>query len=249
MDARSYGRGRAEKERAHVTAATRGMPADELRRHQQEAARVRNAHKDSIAARRAMAQQTPAAPTTQEHTMTTTHDDATDFLLGGEKIRSAKFETVNDTVKGTILDANVRQQTDISTGELLTWDDGKPKNQLVITLQTDLREPVAVGEDPDDGRRRVYVKGSTKNESKSMTVAVREALRAAGAGRLEIGATLAVRYTGDGVATTRGFTPPKQYTAKYEPPAKTDDFFSAPTAATPPAAAARAPLNDSEPPF
>ena len=180
--------------------------------------------------------------------MTTTHDDATDFLLGGEKVRSAKFETVGDTVKGTILDAQVRQQTDISTGELLTWDDGKPKQQLVITLQTDIREDVVIGEDPDDGRRRIYVKGSTKAESKSMTVAVRDALRTAGAQRLDIGATLAVRYTGDGVATTRGFTAPKQYAAKYEPPVKpVDDFFAAPAAT--PAAAAPKDLGGDEPPF
>lgn len=178
--------------------------------------------------------------------MTSTYDDATDFLLGGEKVRSAKFEAIGDTVKGTILDAQVRQQTDISTGELLTWDDGKPKNQLVITLQTDLREPSGPGEDPDDGRRRLYVKGSNKPESKSLTVAVREALRAAKAQRLEIGATLAVRYTGDGIATTRGFTPPKQYVAKYDPPAPgVDDFFSAPAAAPAPAA----PTAGDEPPF
>jgi hypothetical protein len=176
--------------------------------------------------------------------MSTSYDDATDFLLGGEKIRSAKFERAGDTIKGTIVDAQVRQQTDISTGEMLTWDDGKPKNQLVITLQTDLREPAGQGEDPDDGRRRLYVKGSTKSESKSMTVAVRDALRAAKAQRLEVGATLAVRYTGDGVATTRGFTPPKQYAAKYEPPAAgVDDFLG-----TAPAAPA-APAAGDEPPF
>jgi len=71
---------------------------------------------------------------------------ALDLLEGGGK--SAKFETVGDTTKGQVVSAESRQQTDYTSGEPLTWDDGNPRMQLVITLATDERDP----DDPtDDG--------------------------------------------------------------------------------------------------
>ena len=41
------------------------------------------------------------------------------------------------------MEAESRQQSDLETGELLTWPDGRPRMMLVVTLQTD-----------DEGRQR-----------------------------------------------------------------------------------------------
>lgn len=139
-----------------------------------------------------------------------------DFLLGGGG-KSAKFETVGAKITGTItVRPELRQQTDMVSGLPETWDGGDPKMQLVVSLQTDERDP----EDPDDdGVRKVYVKGSKKPESKSLHAAIAQAVREAGAKGLEIGGRLTVTYVGDGVPTTRGFNPPKHYEASYVPAA------------------------------
>jgi hypothetical protein len=149
--------------------------------------------------------------------MTTAPIDPNAFLMGGGSA-SARFDNPGDTITGTICEApEVRQQTDISTGQPVHWPSGDPKMQLIVTLQTTLRD------DPDDdGKRRIYVKG------KSLTEAVREAVRQTGAKGLEIGGTLTVTYTGDGVASQRGFNPPKLYTATYARPdtaAQTGQFL------------------------
>lgn len=131
--------------------------------------------------------------------------DPNDFLLSGG-VPAAKFPTIGTTVKGAVVSSEVTQQTDFQTGKPLTWDDGSPRQQVVITLQTDLRDPEVTD---DTGLRKLYVKGQ-------MTAALRDALRAAGA-RLEVGGTLAVQYTEDEPSATRGFNPKKVYRAQYQP--------------------------------
>lgn len=132
---------------------------------------------------------------------------ADQFLMGGS-VTSAKFESINDSVTGTIVEEpEVRQQTDLDTGLPKTWPDGRPMMQLVVTLQTELHEDA-----DDDGLRRVYVKG------KSLTEAVRDAVRKAGAKGLEVGGRLQVVYVGDGEVKKRGFNPPKLYLAQYARP-------------------------------
>lgn len=140
--------------------------------------------------------------------------NANDFLLGGGSA-SAKFEFINDTITGTITNQEVRQQTDIGNGEPLTWPNGDPRMQLVVTLQTDLRD-----DDDDDGLRSLYVKGSKKPGSKSLHDAVAGAVRNAHAKGLQDGGTLTVTYVGDEPSSTRGFNPRKLYEATYKAPDK-----------------------------
>lgn len=132
-------------------------------------------------------------------------DDANNFLMGSGA-RSFKFEHLNDRVWGTVMSSELRQQTDFDTGQLLFWDDGKPRMQVVVTLLTELQE-----DDEDDQLRAIYVKGE-------MQKAVRAALVKAGARGLEDGGKLLVQYTGDGEPKRRGMSGAKLYYAKYEPP-------------------------------
>jgi hypothetical protein len=135
--------------------------------------------------------------------------DANAILMGGGK--SFGFAAVGDKITGTITAFEAAPQTDIQTGEIKRWSDGNPMLQVIVTLATDLNE-----EPGDDGARRIYLKGSKPTTSLG---AVKAAVRAAGATGLEIGGTLAVAYTGDGEPTQRGYTAPKQYAAKFTPPA------------------------------
>lgn len=144
-----------------------------------------------------------------------TADQANDFLLGGGG-KSVAFDNVGDSVTGIIESTEVRQQTDIQHGTPLTWDNGDPKMQLVVTLQTALRDPSI---DNDDGKRNVYIKGSKKAGTRSTHDAVATAVRAAGAAGLEVGGTLTLTYAGTEPSSTRGFSDRKLWSATYTPPA------------------------------
>jgi hypothetical protein len=132
------------------------------------------------------------------------------FLMGSG-IRSAKFGQPGDMVTGRVVDKRISQQTDIQTGEPQNWPNGDPKLQLVVTLQTTLRE-----DSEDDGFRNLYVKGSQKAGSKSLHAAVADAVRGSGAKDLENGGVLTVQYVGDEPSTTRGMTDRKLYAATFQ---------------------------------
>jgi hypothetical protein len=140
--------------------------------------------------------------------------DPNDFLLGsGGASFSWKEKPLGTTIEGTIARApEVRQQTDLQTGNPLTWDNGDPKMQLVVALQTTLRE-----DDDDDGVRNLYVKGSKKPESKSLHAAVAGAVQAARAKGLEVGGHLKVTLTGKRPSTTKGFNDANEFAAVYTP--------------------------------
>lgn len=152
--------------------------------------------------------------------------DVGDFLFGGGG-KAAKFDEVGDEVKGTITDVQVTQQTDMETGAPLTWSDGSPRKQLVVTLQTDERSG-----DDDDGVRRIYAKGGTyevaSGAGTSMKQAIADAAKKVGASSIDQGGILRVAHTGIGKKTNRGFSAPKLYRATYEAPKASiaaDDLF------------------------
>lgn len=141
---------------------------------------------------------------------------ADDFFTPSGAGKSAKFETVGSTVIGKVVSFEQQQQTDFD-GNLLFWDNGDKRMQLKVGLATDERNPEI---EDDDGVRYLYVKGSKKPESKSLHVAVADALKAAGA-KLEVGGTLSVTCTFKAPSPN----PKKlanQYSATYQAP----DFFS-----------------------
>lgn len=120
-----------------------------------------------------------------------------DLLSGGGK--SFKFERIGTSVTGTIVSLDVKQKTEFGSGKLLTWDDGRPQEQIVVGIKTNARD-----DEDDDGVRNVYIKGWGDPL---------KAFRAAAAtlGRKPaIGDTFTATYTGDGPAN--GLTPPKIFT-------------------------------------
>ncbi|QCG77788.1 hypothetical protein QLQ77_gp42 [Gordonia phage Reyja] len=132
------------------------------------------------------------------------------FLRSSTK--SATWHNIGDTVAGCVIEnPTVSQATDFKTKEPKTWKDGNPIMQLVIRLQTDIRDP----EDPDDdGVRSLFVEEST-NRKRALVAAIAEA----GAKSIEPGAYLECTFYGEGEASAPGLSKPKLYRCKYTPPA------------------------------
>jgi hypothetical protein len=132
--------------------------------------------------------------------------------IGGSSSPSAKFANIGDRAVGRIVDIdNERVQTDIS-GNVVTFDDGRPRPMLVIEL-----------EQADGSKVSLYAKGGAyevaEGEGTSMTTAIVEAATAAGAPTIDAGAELAVVFTGYGKAKA-GLSRPKLFRAAYKPPAQ-----------------------------
>lgn len=145
--------------------------------------------------------------------------DANDFLMGGGGAPTAKFPTPGTVVGGRITERpTLEQQRDIKTGEKKFWSNGDQMMQLVVTVQTDQRDPAI---EDDDGKRRIFVKSHMKN-------AVADAVRTAGAKGLEVGGSLWVKFTHELPASGPGMSPPKQYEAKYTLAASAELFATGP---------------------
>lgn len=146
------------------------------------------------------------------------YDDDGDFLAGGGgapaiswKDRSPGFK-----VKGTILEISRTQQIDPQTKEPKTWKDGNPMWQHVFTIQTEARNPQI---EDDDGKRRLFVKGSRKPESKSLAAAINGAAQRAGLQKQNdmVHAEIEVEYLGKGTPTSVGLAAPNLFAATLTP--------------------------------
>lgn len=162
-----------------------------------------------------------------------------DDLLVGSRPKNPFGNDANDqmapigtTVTGTILDVERKQATDPANNTPQTWDDGNPKMQGIITLQTTLREDAE-----DDGRRTVYIKmwGLQKQ-------ALMAASQAAGGGPA-IGDTFTATFTGLGKKTNPAFNAPKIYEYKLVKGSPLATDLDTPAASTPAPASAPAPVS------
>ena len=140
---------------------------------------------------------------------------ADDFMGGGAK--SVPFETVGDSVTGTLLDLpEKRVQTDIENGTPKTFPDGSPKTMFAVRLQTTLRDP---GDPFDMGERTIFLKWKSLQ-------AVQAAIRASGAPGPEVGGQLTLTLAGFEAAPKRGWNPIKLWNAQYVPPPPGAQFMN-----------------------
>src|SRR5687768_5474607 len=91
-----------------------------------------------------------------------------DDLIHGSGLPYCKFNNVGDSVTGKVIKADPRQAVDFKTGEPKFFKDNSPIMELVITLQTDLRDPTI---EDDDGKRVLY---AGNRMLKAIKAAVRE---------------------------------------------------------------------------
>ena len=146
---------------------------------------------------------------------------------------SCKFKTPGETHTGVITEISDRMPvTKYGTTDPDYWPDGSPKQQVVITLATDERDP----EDPNDtGERSLWVTESRK--AGTILAAIIQATRQTNA-KLEIGGTLSVSFTGHDPNSKNPAQPRKLYAATYQPPAAGGGMFEQQPAQAAPAAPA-----------
>lgn len=152
-----------------------------------------------------------------------------DILNGGSgKGKTAKFDKIGKTYAGPVVSAEIRQATDPANGNAPEfWPDGNPKNQVVIGLQTDERNPEI---ENDDGVRYIYIK-AWGEQKKALQAAAQEAK-----GSPAPGDFFTATYVADGQKTNPAFNAPKlfKYTIKKGNPL--DAVVSEPTSTATPAA-------------
>lgn len=128
---------------------------------------------------------------TDEFTNSNPFADIDSALHGGSKSFFNQYSEPGDTVTGTIAKVDVKQVTNYKTKELEFFPSGDPKKQVILTLQTSLREDA-----DDDGKRSVYIPlwGGKK-------AALADAMRAAGmkeaSTALALGNTFTARFVGE----------------------------------------------------
>lgn len=132
--------------------------------------------------------------------------DPDELMSGGHKAATFPDEQFGHTVGGRIVDKPVTtQQLDFDSRQPKFYDDGNPMWQVVVAVQA---QPAG---DDDDGIRAFYLKSQMKK-------AVQEAVRRAGATRLEVGGELHIRYVRDEPNSRGRGKPKKIYEARYTPP-------------------------------
>ena len=127
---------------------------------------------------------------------------------------SVTFHNLGDEISGTILPSDEGKayvdmvQTIIGTDQPKLDKNGRQMMMPVIRLQTTQRIDAS-----DDGQRTLYA------ASVNMQIGLRNAIQSTGAGDLEVGGWVRVRYSADEPSTKAGFTPSKQYEVEYRRPA------------------------------
>lgn len=95
-----------------------------------------------------------------------------------------------DSVTGVIEKIETTQVNDFQTKQPAYWNNGRPKEQIHVIIQTQLRDPSV---DDDDGRRSLWIKGWG-----IQLKAFREACRQAGVKIPKPGDTITERFVGLG---------------------------------------------------
>ena len=140
-------------------------------------------------------------------------DPVNDALMSSGRTKSASFEKEGDFVSGTILSRDYRQQTEYGSNEPLFWDDGKPRMQIVLRVQTPDQD-----NEEDDGVRGVYIKNPSQ-----MWQATKDAVEAAGADGMHVGGIISIKYVGMRKSPKNPKFTQKVYEVGYRPPTSRDD--------------------------
>lgn len=122
-------------------------------------------------------------------------------LLSGKSIPSISFKDakVGDSFTGIIAELETAQVRNYESGEPEFWEDGNPKLQIVVTLDTDY----AANAD-DDGQRKVYLFGQKLQAAKT-------AIKEAGIEKLEKGSTFTITYSGTKPSSNKKYNDVKIY--------------------------------------
>ena len=142
--------------------------------------------------------------------------------IGAEDLQSGtpwwggKGVSVGDKLTGVVISASKEQQRDFDTGAFMEWDNGDPRMETVVVVQTDLNDPER---ENDDGRRALHLRGGNYDvdtgSGQAGEKALLEAINKSGL-RCDTGVKIQAAITGMAKATGRGRNPAKLWTFKLE---------------------------------
>lgn len=126
------------------------------------------------------------------------------------------------TIRGMVLAQERTQQTHYDTKEPLTWNDGRPRLKLILTMRCAEGDLTLTDENNVDDAEDGYVTRMLHIRIPSGGYrAIKEGIKAAGRKTLRNGDTLTLTYDHDGEQSAedkrRKRTPPKEYEALVEP--------------------------------
>lgn len=160
--------------------------------------------------------------------------------------KSASFETMGDKISGTVVAAELRQARSFETGKPEFWDNGDPKQNAVVTIRTDQRDP----QDPNDlGDRAVHIKW-WGDQRLAFIQTVKNATRNLPEDQQDVmpGGWFSAQWSGELPPTQRGLNGAKTFTYEYRPPAGGLQKAVAASNVEPPAAQAQHPVQQYTPP-
>lgn len=166
----------------------------------------------------AMGPQGPVVPAQQSAPSAPQPTDTSGFFGGGASI---SWDDKKGYVKGTprggqIIDKKITNQTKLGTNEIIKWENGDPRKQMELTLQTAERA------DPqDDGRRRMFIKGDLPRATKA-------AMKPHGVNDVEIGGWFYAAWVSEKPASRPGYNDAKVFNAVYAPPGAPDPMAGQP---------------------
>lgn len=169
----------------------------------------------------------PGQPYAPQPAMSSQPTDTSSFFGGAASI---SFAADKGYVRGTfrgglVLEKKIVPQTKMGTGEVIRWDDGTPREQMVLTLQTAERA------DPqDDGKRQIFIKGDAVR-------ACREALSAVKSPDIDPGGWYYQAWVDEKPAKKQGYTNQKVYKSIYALPGSPDPLAGQHAPAPQPSAA------------
>lgn len=135
--------------------------------------------------------------------------------IESQSSKGAKFERPGDRISGIIEKVTANQVRDFNTKQPAFWQDGSPKLQVLVTINTGVTDPNV---EDDDGYRTVYIKGWGEQRRAWL-----DAIRRAGlhkAADIRPGDRFTAVFTGYG-QSQNGMQPPKvmEYTIEHQSPA------------------------------
>ncbi|MFD2839353.1 hypothetical protein ACFSYH_02045 [Populibacterium corticicola] len=141
----------------------------------------------------------------------TAFNDIDALFASGAPSFFTKETPVGGSISGPIVSASPIQATDFATKQLETWDDGRPKMLLAVTVASNLHTT------PDDnGHRTIYIK-TWGEQAKAFKMAVQNACgpTASASQALAVGNLFAAQYTGE-IPSQKG-SPTKLYAYQIQP--------------------------------
>lgn len=132
-----------------------------------------------------------------------------DFMSGSGGYPLIKINSEGGKLVGDLVEARLVDERDYNTGEIVRWDNGEPRKQLVLDVRVDWDASADVTTGKDGTRDEI----GTYYCRYTAFLALKEACDKANTRMSQVD-RLALARTKDGVPRKAGFAPPQQFVAK-----------------------------------